>query len=91
MAKQIPPASPELNRLRAAAGLIQIIESGLIDSTLSSERAAMMATFCELALDIQSKDTDSLKLIESIRQGIERLKRLLAFNPQCKKLKEITS
>lgn len=78
MAKQLPPASPELNRLRAAAGLIPIIESGLADSSLSSERAAVMASFCEWTLDIKSADADSLKLIEGIRQGLERLKVLLA-------------
>ena len=74
MAKQLSLASPELNRLRAAAGLIPIIESGLADSTLSSERAAMMASFCEWTLDIQSSDENAQKLIEGIRQGLERLK-----------------
>jgi hypothetical protein len=78
MAKQLPPASPELNRLRAAAGLIPIIESGLADSSLTAERAAMMASFCEWTLDISLADVDSQKLIEGIRQGLERLKVLLA-------------
>jgi len=78
MTKQLPLASPELNRLRAAAGLIPIIESGLTNSSLSPERAAVMASFCEWALEIQSVDADALKLIEGIRQGLDRLKELLS-------------
>lgn len=74
MAKQIPPASPELNRLRAAAALIPIIETGLADAKLTSERAAMMASFCEWTLAVEPSDSHSLKLIEDIRQGLERLK-----------------
>ena len=78
MTKQLPPASPELNRLRAAAGLIPIIESGFTNSSLSPERAAVMASFCEWALEIQSADADAIKLIEGIRQGLDRLKELLS-------------
>lgn len=78
MTKQLPPASPELNRLRAAAGLIPIIESGLANLSLSPERAAVMASFCEWALEIESADADTLKLIEVIRQGLGRLKELLS-------------
>lgn len=74
MAKQIPPASPELNRLRAAAALIPIIESGLDESKLSTERAALMASFCEWALDADQADPDAMKLSENIRCGLERLK-----------------
>jgi len=49
MSKQIPPATPELNRLRAAAGLIPIIEDGLTDAKLSAERAALMASVRQAA------------------------------------------
>jgi len=42
MSKQIPPPTPEINRLRAAAALIPIIESGLLASKLSIERASLM-------------------------------------------------
>ena len=60
MSKQIPPATPELNRLRAAAGLIPIIESGLTDSKLSAERAALMASFCEWTTEKRSTDPEGL-------------------------------
>jgi hypothetical protein len=38
----IPAAAPALNRLRAAAALIPIIESGLADSKIAHDRAALM-------------------------------------------------
>lgn len=74
MPKSLPPPSPELNRLRAAAALIPIIESGLIDSKLSAERAALMASFCEWAAEITPSDPEESKLSESISRGLERLK-----------------
>ena len=50
MSKQMRSSTPEFNRLRAAAALIPIIEAGLADSKLSVERAALMALFCEWAM-----------------------------------------
>jgi len=47
MPNQIPPSTPAINRLRAAAALIPIIESGFLESRLSVERAVLMASFCE--------------------------------------------
>lgn len=38
-----------LNRLRAAASLILIIEAGLKDGKLANERAALMCEFCAWA------------------------------------------
>ena len=74
MPKSLPPSSPELNRLRAAAALIPFIESGLADSKLSAERAALMASFCEWAADMSPRDPEEIKLFESIYQGLDRLK-----------------
>lgn len=74
MLKFSPPSTPELNRLRAAATLIPIIESGLADSKLSADKAALMASFCEWAAETVSGDPEELKLSECICQGLERLK-----------------
>lgn len=74
MPKFLPPSTPELNRLRAAATLIPIIESGLADSKLSPDKAALMASFCEWAVETTPSDVDEKKLSESICQGLGRLK-----------------
>lgn len=67
-----------LNRLRAAAGLVPIIETGLADGKLSHERAALMASFCEWAIQDPIHDEDESRLAESIHQGLDRLKRQLS-------------
>lgn len=66
--------SPELNRLRAAAALIPIIESGLAEAKWSAERAALMASFCEWAAELTPSEPEEIKLSESIRDGLRRLK-----------------
>jgi hypothetical protein len=63
-----------LNRLRAAATLIPFIESGLADSKLSAEKAALMASFCEWAADTSPSDPEEIKLSQTICQGLDRLK-----------------
>ncbi len=77
MSKQISPATPELNRLRAAAGLIPIIEAGLTDSKLSAERAAPMASFCEWTTEKRFTDPEAIKLAESVDAGLKRIKMCL--------------
>lgn len=74
MPKSLPFPTPELNRLRAAAGLIPIIESGLDDGTLSVERAALMASFCEWASSIKPSDESAAHLVETVVQGLRRLR-----------------
>jgi hypothetical protein len=74
MSKQIPPATPEINRLRAAAALIPIIESGLADSKFSVERAVLMASFCEWAIEKVPDDPEVVKLAEKVGKGLKRLK-----------------
>lgn len=78
MSKQIPPPSPEINRLRAAAALIPIIEAGLSDSKLSAERAALMASFCEWTIEQPSDDPNVVKLAETVGSGLKRIKMALS-------------
>ena len=69
--------SAELNRLRAAVALIPIIESGLSDSKLSVERAALMASFCEWAAAVKLDTPEAIKLSQSLSAGLARLKTVL--------------
>lgn len=77
MPKSIPEATPSLNRLRAAAALLPIIESGLRDSKLSTDRAALMATFCEWAAQHPPGTESEDHLISEIRAGLDRVKQSL--------------
>lgn len=74
MAKSLPPPSPKLNRLRAAAAFISIIESGLNDAKLSAERAALMASFCEWAAEVTPTEPETVKLSQTVIEGLKRLK-----------------
>jgi hypothetical protein len=74
MSKQISPSTPEINRLRAAAALIPIIEAGLADSKLSVERAALMASFCEWTMGMPGNDAEASRLLKSIGRGLERIR-----------------
>ena len=80
MSKQIAPPSPEINRLRAAAALIPIIESGLADSKLSPERASLMAAFCEWTTDSTFDKPEAVKLATKVKDGLERLKAVLSVS-----------
>ncbi|WP_313952564.1 hypothetical protein [Accumulibacter sp.] len=78
MSKQIPPPTPAINRLRAAAALIPIIESGLLASKLSIERATLMASFCEWTVEQPSDDPNLVKLAETVGSGLKRIKMALS-------------
>ena len=78
MPDQIPPSTPKINRLRAAAALIPIIESGLLDSRLSVERAALMASFCEWTTENVPDDPDVVKLAQTVTNGLKRIKMALS-------------
>jgi hypothetical protein len=78
MSRQIPPPTPEINRLRAAAALIPIIESGLLESKLSVERAALMASFCEWTTENVPDDPDMVKLAQTVGNGLKRIKAALS-------------
>ena len=72
------PSTPALNRLRAATALIPIIESGLADSRISAERAALMAAFCEWATENPPEDAEAARLARSVADGLQRIKLRLA-------------
>ena len=74
MSKTPAPATPELNRLCAAAGLIPIIETGLSDGKLSIERAVLMASFCEWAVRLETQDAEQKRLVEIVTEGLNRLR-----------------
>jgi len=74
MSMKLPRATPGTNRLRATAALIPIIESGLVASKISTERAAIMASFCEWTVENPVGDPDSIKLAEAIVDGLKRIK-----------------
>lgn len=74
MPKPLPESTPQLNRLRAAAGLIPIIESGLSDGKLPVERVALMASFCEWATEIKPEDPAQIRLVEQVVAGLGRVR-----------------
>ncbi len=74
MSRQIPPATPAINRLRAAAALIPIIEAGLAASRFTAERAALMASFCEWTTEKPYDDPEAVRLAERVRHGLQRIK-----------------
>lgn len=80
MTKQIAPTTPQINRLRAAAGLIPIIESGLADSKPSPERASLMAAFCEWTTENTFNEPEAVKLASKVKDGLERLKVVLSIS-----------
>lgn len=73
MTRTHPPATPERNRLRAAAALIPIIESGLNDGKLAADRAIQMVHFCQWAMNSETTEQDAAALKEIIRSGLLRL------------------
>lgn len=75
------PSNKALNRLRAAAGLIPVIESGLRDSKMSAEKASFMAEFCAWSLEHDLAENEEAKqLTIKIEQGLERIRD--ALNPE---------
>ena len=77
MAKTIPTTTPEVNRLRAAAALIPIIEAGLVDSKISTARASLMASFCEWTTENISDVPLVVNLAQTVQIGLERVKATL--------------
>ena len=75
---EVPAPTPEINRLRAAAALIPIIEAGLVDSKMSIQRASPMVTFCEWATENLSDDPHAVKLAKTVESGLQRVKETLA-------------
>lgn len=71
---QAPAAPDALARLRAAANLIPIIESGLAQSRIDAERAALMCEFCGWTTNHQLPDSEEVRQLTAvINAGLERL------------------
>ena len=79
MPKTIPTSTPQLNRLRAAAGLIPIIEDGLFQKTISVERASVMASFCAWAHDQAGMEPDAEAFAKIISDGRGRIESAIAL------------
>lgn len=76
---KIQSSSPELNRLRAAAGLLPLIETALADDRIGREKAALMAEFCAWATTHDRQDDpEADRLAKVIADGLERVRTLLA-------------
>jgi hypothetical protein len=76
---KIADPTPELNRLRAAAALIPLIECGLNDGKILADRAALMSEFCAWALAHKNEaGSDGEPFAVEIRDGLDRLGTLLA-------------
>lgn len=73
MTKTTPPPTPARNRLRAAAALIPIVESGINDGKLSEERARQMIKFCEWAATSNALEQDEIALKSAVADGLARL------------------
>lgn len=74
MSRSPLPPTPQRNRLRAAAALIPIIESGLDDGKLAEDKARQMICFCEWAMSSEATDQDEIDLKAAIRDGMQRLR-----------------
>ena len=64
----------KLNRLRAAAALIPIIQSDFADKKLSRERAVNMISFIEWAASTPAESPAEQKLLNEVMAGLSRLK-----------------
>lgn len=71
------PSSPTLSRLRSAAALIPMIQSGLADTKLSREQAASMTCFIEWAASSTPEDDVEQQLVNELTVGIAGLKSAL--------------
>lgn len=79
MTTETPTLEVGIARLRAAAALIPIIESGLANAKLAPERAALMAEFCGWARKSAPDNCDeSSGLAASIDEGLTRVREKLA-------------
>lgn len=75
MPSKVPAPSAALNRLRAAAGLLPQIESGLRDGKIAVEKAALSAEFCRWALDNAAEaGPDGVPFAKSLEAGLESLR-----------------
>ena len=72
------PSSTTLSRLRAAAALIPMIQSGLADTKLSREQASSMTLFIEWAANSTPENDVEQRLVNELNAGLSSLKATLA-------------
>lgn len=73
MTKMPLPPTPERNRLRAAIGLIPLIEAGLRDGKLSESRVKQMTAFCHWAASVEVTEPDLRDLQAQIQAALAHL------------------
>ena len=71
------PSSPTLSRLRAAAALFPLIQSGLADTKLSREQASSMTLFIEWAASITPENDVEQQLVKKLTVDLAGLKAAL--------------
>ena len=71
------PPSPTLSRLRAAAALIPMIQSGLADTKLSREQASSMTLFIEWAASSTPENDVEQQLVNELTVDLAGLKAAL--------------
>ena len=71
------PSSPTLSRLRAAAALIPMIQSGLADTKLSREQASSMTLFIEWAASSTPENEVEQQLVNELTVDLAGLKAAL--------------
>ena len=78
MPKPTDSLSIAVARLHAAVSVLANAESGLRDSKIDPERAALMAEFCAWAASGNfGSDADAARLSNQVKDGLERLRALL--------------
>lgn len=78
MTSALPPEKVGIARLRAAAALIPIIESGLANAKIPADRAALMSEFCLWTTRADFGECEESKAsAKAVLEGLARVKALL--------------
>ena len=75
------PSSPALSRLRAAAALIPMIRSGLVDAKLPRVQAVSMTSFIEWAASGTPENDVEQQLVNELTVGLAELKFAISQRP----------
>jgi len=67
-----------LNRLRAATGIIGIVETGLNADKLSRKNALKMIDFCKWVATQNATEKEEERLLTSLQQGLARIAEVLS-------------
>lgn len=75
---KVSPSTPALNRLRAAAGLVHLIEIDISHPHFSQERVVSMLAFCGAAIEHKLVgDPEAERLTGIVLHGIDRIQKQL--------------